>query len=152
MVEFPMVMVIVMLIWAQRAKKLTQKAENPPERPPTKNLAPEEPKISSIEYTTVYSFWYIYTFKSWVSGHIGGALTSCFALRWSFTSVPPGCAHHSGQIKTTIVIVVIIIVIIIVLVSPSSLSLSSSPLVASHGKAIFLQEQKFVLAKLLNLF
>ena len=117
MVEFPMVMLILMTSscgpkgpksWLKGLKIL-------PEGPLTKNLAPEEPKISNIGYTTVYSFWYIYTFKGWVSGHIGGALTSCFALRWSFTSVPPGCAHHSGQIKTTIVIVVIIIVFIVVL-------------------------------------
>ena len=114
MVEFPMVMLILMTSsCGPKGPKSWLKIL--PEGPLTKNLAPEEPKISNIGYTTVYSFWYIYTFKSWVSGHIGGALTSCFALRWSFTSVPPGCAHHSGQIKTTIVIVVIIIVIIVVL-------------------------------------
>ena len=138
MVEFLIVMVMVMVILMSSScgpkglKSWLKGLKIGSEGPPTKNLAPEEPKISSIEYTTVYSFWYIYTFKSWVSGHIGGALTSCFALRWSFTSVPPGCAHHSGQIKTTIVIVVIIIVIIIVRLSPSS-SLSYSPLLASHG-------------------
>ena len=119
MVEFHIVMVMVILLSSscgpKGLKSWLKGLKIGSEGPPTKNLAPEKPNNSSIRYSMVYSFWYIYTFKSWVSGHIGGALTSCFALRWSFTSVPPGCAHHSGQIKTTIVIVVIIIVIIIVL-------------------------------------